>query len=125
MCDRWPCGSRSMPSGLVLCWATAASRLSAVVVLPTPPFWLKTAMIAMARRIRPKGSRGSSNDVLAHLRDHDLRGDDDDHDGDQYQCDAIPLEEIERGIQRHADAARADQSEHGRLAHVDVPPEQR
>ena len=29
--------------------ANAASRFSAVVVLPTPPFWLNTAMMAIVR----------------------------------------------------------------------------
>ena len=55
MCDRWPCGSRSMPSGRAPRCAIAASRLSAVVVLPTPPFWLKTAMVGTARNRSSKG----------------------------------------------------------------------
>ena len=38
-----PCGSKSTTS--TLCWAAAneAARLTVVVVLPTPPFWLATA----------------------------------------------------------------------------------
>src|SRR5437867_11523900 len=40
-------GSRSMRRVLNFFWARAAARLIAVVVLPTPPFWL-----AMARIIR-------------------------------------------------------------------------
>ena len=39
--------------------------------------------------------------------------------------DAVPLEEVQRGVERHADAAGADQAEHRRLAHVDVPAKQR
>ena len=51
MCDRWHCGSRSIANGRCRACPIAASRLSAVVVLPTPPFWLNTAMIATKRRI--------------------------------------------------------------------------
>src|ERR1043165_7081915 len=39
------CGSRSMRRVLKPLLATAAERLMAVVVLPTPPFWLATVMI--------------------------------------------------------------------------------
>src|SRR6266436_3466591 len=39
------CGSRSISSVLKPLEATAADRLMAVVVLPTPPFWLATVMI--------------------------------------------------------------------------------
>src|SRR5437870_1338964 len=39
------CGSRSMRRVLKPLFATAAERLMAVVVLPTPPFWLATVMI--------------------------------------------------------------------------------
>src|SRR5580698_2611626 len=47
-----PCGSRSTSSTLRLAAASAAARLTAVVVLPTPPFWLATAMIrAMSRPV--------------------------------------------------------------------------
>ena len=35
-----PWGSRSMTSTRAPDWASAAARLTAVVVLPTPPFWL-------------------------------------------------------------------------------------
>src|SRR5207253_11215810 len=41
------CGSRSISSVLKLLLATAAARLMAVVVLPTPPFWLATVMIIL------------------------------------------------------------------------------
>src|SRR6266536_4496906 len=37
-----------MPSGRCPRWAIAASRFSAVVVLPTPPFWLNTAITVMS-----------------------------------------------------------------------------
>src|SRR5690606_12615671 len=40
-----PCGSRSTSRTLSPSSASAAERLIAVVVLPTPPFWLATAMI--------------------------------------------------------------------------------
>src|SRR5262245_48566527 len=41
--DALPCGSRSMISTCSLMAASAVPRLIAVVVLPTPPFWLATA----------------------------------------------------------------------------------
>src|SRR6185369_15901444 len=43
--DEFACGSRSISSVLKPLFATAAERLMAVVVLPTPPFWLATVMI--------------------------------------------------------------------------------
>ena len=43
-----PCGSRSMTSTLEPCMARLAARLTAVVVLPTPPFWFATVMIRQA-----------------------------------------------------------------------------
>src|SRR5579862_8078090 len=39
-----PCGSRSTRSVLRSAAATLAARFTAVVVFPTPPFWLTTAM---------------------------------------------------------------------------------
>src|SRR5258706_4810657 len=47
-----------MPSGRCPRWAIPARRLRLVVVLPTPPFWLKTAMTAMRRvyRLRARGT---------------------------------------------------------------------
>src|SRR5690349_4769189 len=44
-----PCGSRSMTRTLCPAAASAVARLTAVVVLPTPPFWLATAMIRARR----------------------------------------------------------------------------
>src|SRR5579859_3640096 len=38
-----PCGSRSISSTRFSAAASAVARLMAVVVLPTPPFWLTTA----------------------------------------------------------------------------------
>ena len=40
-----PCGSRSISSTRRWVAASEAARLTAVVVFPTPPFWLATAMI--------------------------------------------------------------------------------
>lgn len=40
-----PCGSRSISTTRCPLWARAAARLMAVVVLPTPPFWLATARV--------------------------------------------------------------------------------
>src|SRR5437588_4029554 len=50
---RWPWGSRSMQSTRRPGSARAPPRLTAVVVLPTPPFWL-----AMARTRVTRGSNG-------------------------------------------------------------------
>ena len=63
-----PCGSRSMTSTRWPCSARAAAMLTAVVVLPTPPFWLATVMTrvcaagrsaveAVAERRRPTRGR--------------------------------------------------------------------
>ena len=40
-----PCGSRSTISTCSPMAASAVARLMAVVVLPTPPFWLATVMM--------------------------------------------------------------------------------
>jgi hypothetical protein len=40
-----PCGSMSTSSTLRSAAAKLAARLTAVVVLPTPPFWLAIAMM--------------------------------------------------------------------------------
>ncbi|OPZ79994.1 MAG: hypothetical protein BWY79_00080 [Actinobacteria bacterium ADurb.Bin444] len=39
------CGSRSTNNTDSPAWAIVAERLMAVVVFPTPPFWLATAKI--------------------------------------------------------------------------------
>src|SRR3954467_9214039 len=55
----WACGSRSMTQTRRPHSARAAARLTAVVVLPTPPFWL---MIAIRRM---SGLRGAGRDDTA------------------------------------------------------------
>src|SRR6516165_1116502 len=52
--DAFPCGSRSTTSTRLPCRARQAARLTAVVVLPTPPFWLAIVMT------RQEGGRGHS-----------------------------------------------------------------
>jgi hypothetical protein len=42
--EAFDCGSQSMRKVLTSAAANDAARLIAVVVLPTPPFWLATAM---------------------------------------------------------------------------------
>src|SRR3981189_2314909 len=57
-----PCGSRSMISTCSPIAASAVPRLIAVVVLPTPPFWLAIAITrggrALGSRARGTTSRG-------------------------------------------------------------------
>src|ERR1700727_1186480 len=53
-----PCGSRSTISTRSPTAASAVARLIAVVVLPTPPFWLAIAMM------RGRGSGGRSGSTL-------------------------------------------------------------
>src|SRR5215471_1347342 len=55
--DAFPCGSRSTTSTWLPCRARHAARLTAVVVLPTPPFWL--AMVIT----RQDGGWGHSRSV--------------------------------------------------------------
>ena len=38
-----PCGSKSMINTFLFTAANAVAKLTVVVVLPTPPFWLTTA----------------------------------------------------------------------------------
>src|SRR6185437_13000769 len=57
--EAWPCGSESSSSTRSPTAASAVPRLMAVVVLPTPPFWL-----AMARMRVALGTR-----ELLHLED--------------------------------------------------------
>ena len=57
-----PCGSRSTSRTRLGVRASAAARLTAVVVLPTPPFWLATAMMrAVAARVSPAGRPAQEN----------------------------------------------------------------
>ena len=46
--ELFACGSMSMSSVRLPRMASAAARLMAVVVLPTPPFWLAIATIMKA-----------------------------------------------------------------------------
>src|SRR5215469_12000440 len=52
--DALPCGSRSTTSTRLPCRARQAARLTAVVVLPTPPFWLAIVIT------RQEAGRGQS-----------------------------------------------------------------
>src|SRR3989338_10355371 len=49
VCQVWtlPCGSRSIKMVFLPFLDNPAARLMAVVVLPTPPFWLYTAIFLM------------------------------------------------------------------------------
>src|SRR2546427_2793915 len=69
--------------------------------------------------------RESLQDPLANDGDDDLGQDHDYENCEQDDRNALPLEEVERGIERHADAAGADQAEHRGFADVDVPAKQR
>ena len=46
-----PCGSRSISSTRRRVAASEAARFTAVVVLPTPPFWFATAMTRFMLRV--------------------------------------------------------------------------
>src|SRR5262249_41553046 len=60
-----PCGSRSTTSTFSPIAAKAVPRLIAVVVLPTPPFWLASANTRGA--VPPMSSKGSGS-VMSHAR---------------------------------------------------------
>src|SRR6266540_2236613 len=45
----FPCGSRSIRRVCLSARESPAARLTAVVVFPTPPFWLTTAMVRASR----------------------------------------------------------------------------
>lgn len=55
----WACGSKSMSNVEWPARASPAARLTAVVVLPTPPFWLMRAMVFMREppAVRPCSRR--------------------------------------------------------------------
>src|SRR5689334_23237401 len=72
--DAFPCGSASMMSVLFSAAATLAARLTVVVVLPTPPFWLATttifgrdciALLGQALAIPDRDHRSGSDDRAA------------------------------------------------------------
>ena len=46
-----PCGSQSISSTRRCVAASEAARFTAVVVLPTPPFWLAIAMTRFMRQV--------------------------------------------------------------------------
>src|ERR671934_1432833 len=54
-----PCGSRSTTRTRLPRPASAAPRLTAVVVLPTPPFWLAIAIILARPEGRSSAGRAS------------------------------------------------------------------
>src|SRR5579863_1075639 len=58
--EAFPCGSRSSNSTRSPTAASAVARLIAVVVLPTPPFWLET-----------ESTRSGESDMLEPLQAHD------------------------------------------------------
>src|SRR5476649_944849 len=51
-----PCGSRSIKSTRLPASTRPAARLTLVVVLPTPPFWLATARMRGITEFLPKGT---------------------------------------------------------------------
>ena len=53
-----PCGSKSITSTDLSIAAIAVARLTAVVVLPTPPFWLVTAITRDRLRAADSGRSG-------------------------------------------------------------------
>src|SRR5690242_16952159 len=59
------CGSRSMRSVFLPRVASAAAKLIAVVVFPTPPFWFAIVMMAVIffclRPLAPTDSKGSAH----------------------------------------------------------------
>src|SRR5262245_64731330 len=57
------CGSRSMSSVLLPRMASAAARFTAVVVFPTPPFWLAIATIIGLVLVDEAGCRDSRDGV--------------------------------------------------------------
>src|SRR5689334_18332568 len=65
-----PCGSRSITRTRLWVAASAVARLIAVVVLPTPPFWLAMA-IARGRRETLSGpSMAILSPQIVHAQDH-------------------------------------------------------
>src|SRR5262245_27965615 len=80
----FPCGSRSMMRTRSPIAAKAVARLIAVVVLPTPPFWLATVMmrgadfiLSYARAVAVQiVSTRSGAPKIANLQYHAVRVDD-------------------------------------------------
>src|SRR6478609_2966190 len=70
-----PCGSESISSTFSPTAASAVPRLMAVVVLPTPPFWLATTRTRKGRAALPGTTQPLHADDLASGvagRRHDL-----------------------------------------------------
>src|SRR5438270_919580 len=64
---RWAWASRSIRRTLCSASASAAPRLTAVVVLPTPPFWFAIEMVrAIRTRVYPMVSSGGSRRRLPY-----------------------------------------------------------
>src|SRR5262245_66635885 len=59
----WAWGSRSSTSVLCPSAANAAARLTVEVVLPTPPFWFRTAIRRILGSLPDRGA-GSRGDAL-------------------------------------------------------------
>src|SRR5215475_140299 len=72
--DAFPCGSRSTTSTWMPCSARHAARLTAVVVLPTPPFWLAMVITRQdggcghSRSVSPSAASAAWAGVTAAIR---------------------------------------------------------
>src|SRR6267143_1348968 len=92
-----PCGSRSISSTRRRVAASDAARLTAVVVLPTPPFWFAMAMTrfmgdsVLHRRARAGGAGFSTRQARAGTR---LRC-------SGHQFVALPGQQLTRHLVRH------------------------
>src|SRR3954453_4588936 len=70
-----PCGSRSTISTRWPTFARPAARLTVVVVLPTPPFWLAIqkifaiAFLLAYRQLHPEADEKDARDLLQHAPD--------------------------------------------------------
>src|SRR5947209_8604320 len=64
-----PCGSKSMRRTRFFAAARAVARLIAVVVLPTPPFWLASATTLGARA--PPRAAGSASVSIKMVQSQD------------------------------------------------------
>ena len=74
----------------------------------------------MEVRSRGNGKRSFSDDALTHFGHHNLCGDHHCKNRRQYQRNTIPLKQVDRGVERHAQATRADEAQHGGFAHDDT-----
>src|SRR3954470_962670 len=66
-----PCGSRSMSNTRRSACASAAARLTLVVVLPTPPFWFTTA-----RTRATSASRRTKHEMALRVEQRHVQRDD-------------------------------------------------